>query len=88
MRNHTGLCLIRVESEVFDESLTYCYDGTLEGWLCCVFESYTCREIPGTFITEPGNGVTGDTGLFYAKRIGTRQDIAERVKKGIREKIG
>ena len=88
MRSHTDLRLIRVETEVCDESLTYCYDGTLEGWLCCVFESYTCREIPGAVIVEPGKGMTGETGLFYAKRIDTRQDIAERVKKGIREKIG
>ena len=32
--------------------------------------------------------MTGDIGLFYVKRIDTRQDIAERVKNGIREKIG
>ena len=88
MRNHTGLHLIRTEKEFRDESLTYCYDGTLEGWFCCVYESYICREVPGVVVAEPDRVTSGETWLFNVKRIETRRDIAERVKKGIRERIG
>ena len=24
----------------------YCYDGTFEGFLCCIFDSYLYRETP------------------------------------------
>lgn len=35
-----------------DSSLVYLYDGTLEGFLCCVYESYVRREIPTDIRTE------------------------------------
>lgn len=33
-------------------NLVYIYDGTLEGFLCCVYESYARREIPRDICTE------------------------------------
>ena len=30
----------------------YCYDGTFDGFLCCVFESYVNREYPAQFQDE------------------------------------
>ena len=29
-----------------DAALSYRYDGSWEGLLCCVFESYTAHELP------------------------------------------
>ena len=68
--------------------LAYYYDGTWEGWLCCVYESYTAKEIPGMIAVETEQGIFVETSLFYAKRIVTRTDLAERVRKGITDKIG
>ena len=33
-----------------DAALTYRYDGTFEGFLCCVFESYTAHELPAAIV--------------------------------------
>ena len=33
-------------------NIIYRYDGTYEGLLCCVFESYEKREIPSEIITD------------------------------------
>ena len=35
-------------------NLVYIYDGTLEGFLCCVYESYARHEIPRGIRTEGG----------------------------------
>ncbi len=68
--------------------LTYYYDGTWEGWLCCICESYMAKEIPGTVIAKT-DGDTGAEGtLFYKKVIETRPDLAERVQRGICDRIG
>ena len=74
--------------------LTYVYDGTFEGWLCCVCESYEKKEIPGKILASPehdimpGHDIITEESLFYSKRIVTKQEIATRVKKGIVDKIG
>ena len=28
------------------QDVTYCYDGSFEGFLCCIFESYRNKEVP------------------------------------------
>ena len=33
----------------------YCYDGSYAGFLCCIFESYTRREIPSA-VLGPAEG--------------------------------
>ena len=75
--------------------LTYSYDGTFDGWLCCVCESYEKKEIPGKIRALPGNDINNyglddiiSEELFTSKTIETRQDIAARVRNGITEKIG
>ncbi|MBQ9636016.1 MAG: hypothetical protein IJV12_07415, partial [Acidaminococcaceae bacterium] len=68
--------------------LAYYYDGTWEGWLCCVYESYTAKEIPGMIAVETEQGISVESSLFYAKRVVTRTVLAERVRKGIDDKIG
>ena len=30
----------------------YQYDGTLDGFLCCVYESYVYKEIPAAFCCD------------------------------------
>lgn len=74
--------------------LTYQYDGTFEGWLCCVCESYESKEIPGRVLAlpendiMPGNDIITEESLFYSKRIITRQENASRVRNGIADKVG
>lgn len=63
--------------------LTYEYDGSFEGLMCCVFESYIQKEIPSA-IRPPG--VQQD--LFEtAKWIETDKHKAERVYNSIPVKI-
>ncbi|WP_254075519.1 TIGR03915 family putative DNA repair protein [Paenibacillus tritici] len=60
-------------------ALAYTYDGSFEGLLCCVFESYVWRETPLAIHAEGG-----EQGLLLeAKWIGTDKDKAERVLKSI-----
>ena len=72
--------------------LTYAYDGTFEGWLCCVAESYESKEIPGRIRPTPNNGIINniiaEESLFYSKKIVTLQKKAERVRNGIAARIG
>lgn len=64
--------------------LTYRYDGTFEGMLCCVFESYCAREMP-LKILGPDDF---DTSLFEIKEIVTDEGKAERVWNSVPLKIG
>ena len=60
-------------------ALAYTYDGSFEGLLCCVFESYTWKEIP---LAVHSSGE--DQGLLLeSKWIETDMDKAERVLKSI-----
>lgn len=65
-------------------TITYIYDGTFEGFLCCVFESYHAREIPAA-IYGPQEQMTA---LFQSRQIMTSSEVAERVLKSIPERIG
>ena len=63
--------------------LVYAYDGSFEGLLCCVFESYEHKEIPSV-IRPPGV----EQGLFdTAKWIETDEHKADRVFNSIPLKI-
>ena len=63
----------------------YVYDGTFEGMLCCVYESFLRKEIPIAIESENEN-IFGRT-CFEIKRIETDLNKYERVKKSIREKM-
>lgn len=64
-------------------SLAYTYDGSFEGLLCCVFESYTWKEIPlAVHSEEEGQGL-----LLESKWIETDSIRAERVLKSIPRRI-
>lgn len=67
-----------------DSELSYCYDGSFEGLLCCVFESYAQKEIPAAIY--PPNET--QTLLFGVKNIRTDPERAQRVFTSIPQKIG
>lgn len=64
--------------------LIYCYDGSFDGLLCCVFESYENKEIP-IDILLPG---AAHTILFATKNIPTDTQKAKRVLDSIPKKMG
>ena len=45
----------------------YCYDGSYAGFLCCIFESYTRREIPSAVLGPAEGQIT----LFGTEAIAT-----------------
>ena len=65
-------------------NLIYSYDGTFDGLLCCVFESYTCRERPLDIRRFDAEEVT----LYPVKEIVSSRENAERVYASIQKKIG
>jgi len=65
-------------------NLSYCYDGSFDGLLCCVFESYEQKEIPLDIfclnISQPM--------LFSVKNIITDANKSQRVLDSIPRKMG
>lgn len=64
--------------------VVYCYDGSFEGLLCCVFESYDNKEMPADVLPEDGQLPL----LLNMRMVQTRTDRAERVLKSIPQKMG
>ncbi|HBU12982.1 MAG TPA: DNA metabolism protein [Clostridiales bacterium] len=64
--------------------IAYGYDGSFEGLLCCVFESFQKKEAPDD-IAGPGEH---QLSLFEKKTVDTDGEKARRVAAGICEKIG
>ena len=65
-------------------NLVYVYDGSPEGFLCCIYESFARKEIPDDIQTERGQTMLGET----VRTIRTDEDISNKVYFSIREKIG
>lgn len=63
--------------------IVYKYDGTLEGLLCCVFESYARDELPALIQDENA----GQVCLYPSRRIETRPALSRRVSIAIHQKI-
>ena len=63
--------------------LIYGYDGSLEGLLCCIFESFARKEEPLDIVTDN----TAQLSLFDTKWIETDSVKAGRVEDGISVKI-
>ncbi len=64
-------------------NLVYIYDGTLEGFLCCVYQSYVHREIPREICVE-----SGQLHIFESTEwIKTDIDHAQKVYESIDKKI-
>ncbi len=64
-------------------NLVYLYDGTLEGFLCCVYESYTRREIPTDIRTQNSQAAI----LEETDWIRTNLDHAQKVYVSIDKRI-
>lgn len=62
----------------------YCYDGSFEGLLSCVFESYENNEIPSDVLPEGAELPL----LLPVKAIATDSGKAKRVLKSIPQKMG
>ena len=55
-----------------DSALTYRYDGSFEGFLCCVFESYAAHELPAAIVGPDAPELS----LFGIKEIPTDEERA------------
>jgi len=55
--------------------MVYYYDGSFEGLLCCIFESYACKEVPIAIHSDEDDMPT----LFASRTIQTDRDHANRV---------
>jgi len=64
-------------------NIAYVYDGSFEGLLCCVYESYYQRELPSLIYSHSEVQVT----LFDSKEIVTNSDFAKRVEDSIIHRI-
>ena len=56
----------------------YQYDGTLDGFLCCVYESYVYKEIPAAFCCDED-----PLSLFEVRTVITQPAYSQRVSRGI-----
>ena len=65
-------------------NLVYSYDGTFDGLLCCVFESYDKKEVPVDILLPESS----QTLLFETKKITTDSEKTKRVLLSIPKKIG
>lgn len=61
----------------------YCYDGTFDGLMCCVFESFLKKEIPSDILPDEPEQLS----LSEIKYIETDTAYSKRVIRGIAEKI-
>lgn len=69
---------------VNQSNLIYHYDGSFDGLLCCVFESYDKKELPMDILLLD----TPQTTLFHIKEIKTDSEKSRRVLASIPSKIG
>ena len=70
--------------DVHEQPLVYCYDGSFDGLLCCVFESYNARELPSDIFPDTKELPF----LLPVKHIVTVSDRARRVRRSIPQKLG
>lgn len=63
--------------------IVYCYDGSFEGLLCCVFESYAQKELPLDVVSlEDGAPL-----LLPVRMLETDEEKASRVLRSIPQKV-
>ncbi len=67
-----------------EQNVIYRYDGSFEGFLCCVFESVYQKEIPFSILPLDFPILS----LFPEKNIETRPDRAQRVFASFPKKLG
>ena len=70
--------------KLHDADVVYLYDGSFEGFLCCVFESFAQHELPFAVWTPERETAT----LYPVKEIPTDRAKARRVFASFRTKLG
>ena len=63
-------------------NVAYCYDGSFEGLLCCIFESFEKKERPVSIQPEGMGQLT----LYPPRAVQTELSKARRVEAGLRRK--
>lgn len=58
--------------------VVYQYDGTLEGFLCCVYDSYVYKESPVGFSADEGF-----LSLYEVRTVATDREHGKRVYQGL-----
>lgn len=67
-----------------DADVVYCYDGSFEGFLSCVFESFVQHELPFAIWTPERETAT----LYPLRDIPTDHEKAQRVFRSLGAKLG
>lgn len=67
-----------------DADVVYCYDGSFEGFLSCVFESFVQHELPFAIWTPERETAT----LYPLRDIPTDREKAQRVFRSLGAKLG
>ena len=67
----------------YKADVAYLYDGSFDGLLCCVYESYYQKELPSMIFSHSEVQAT----LFDVKEIVTDQDHAKKVEHSISNSI-
>ena len=70
--------------KLHDADVVYLYDGSFEGFLCCVFESFAQHELPFAVWTPERETAT----LYPVKEIPTDHATARRVFASFRARLG
>ena len=70
--------------KLHDADVVYLYDGSFEGFLCCVYESFAQHELPFAVWTPQRETAT----LYPVKEIATDPAIARRVFASFGKKLG
>ena len=71
----SGESTVMPPRKLHDADVVYLYDGSFEGFLCCVFESFAQHEIPFAVWTPQRETAT----LCPVRDIGTDSARAQRV---------
>lgn len=61
----------------------YQYDGSLDGFLCCVYESYVYKEVPAAFCCDED-----PLSLYEVRTVVTQPAYSQRVSRGIAARSG
>ena len=80
----SGESTVTPARKLHDADVVYLYDGSFEGFLCCVFESFAQHEIPFAVWTPERETAT----LYPFKDIATDHEKARRVFASFGRKLG
>lgn len=67
----------------YRSDVVYCFDGSFDGLMCCVYECFLQKELPCAVITE----CETQNLLFDTKTIETNYEISKRAETAISSKI-